>query len=354
MLALSLARAGDVAGLRFHFISGRGGDLENEFRATGKPFLIIPRRMSIDPVFIYRLFRYCRTNHISVIHCHQIPECLNAWIVAKLLACKIFLTYHGYFYFSKNLFVKRAGLFLAGRVNSNIFVSNTLRDYYFEKYLTPETRWETVYNGIFIPPEHDYDTKKLRNTAGFTDDNIVLGMTGNFSPARNHFLICKVFSEIVKKHPSGSRLRLIFVGKKDREPSPLFTGVQDICSKACISEKVYFAGPVINAVKFVRNFDLFVYSTRRETFCLSVAEAISAGVPVIVNDLPVMKEITYNGKYGTLYKTDDEDDLFRVLSESIDNLSLLKRKSESLKAPAYEVFSVAGHIRRLEELYLKE
>jgi glycosyltransferase involved in cell wall biosynthesis len=50
-----------------------------------------------------------------------------------------------------------------------------------------------------------------------------------------------------------------------------------------------------------------------------VIEAIAAGVPVMVNDWPVMKEVTLNGKLATIYKTKSEDSFYECFSDFMNN-----------------------------------
>mgnify|MGYP000893687526 CR=1 FL=1 len=351
MLALNLARVSAGSNICLHIISSKGGALESDFRSSSEHFRIVPRKTFFDPVFTYRIYRYCRENNITVIHCHQLLECFNALFISLLLRVEIYLTYHGYYYFSKNSLVKLIGMYVAKKVALNIFVSKSLRDYYLEKYPLKSKSTFVLYNGVPLTDENEYDKTSLREEAGAGINDVVLGMTGNFSPARNQLLVCKAFRRLIENHPEPSKFKLIFVGKEDNHPLSRYREAITYCRDAGISGKVYFAGLRREAARLVKNFDLFVYSSRRETFCLSVVEAMAAGIPVIVNDLPVMKEITENGEFASVYTSDDENDLYLKLKEAVGNIQIFREKAISLKDKIRSRYSVGSHLGRLTEIY---
>jgi glycosyltransferase involved in cell wall biosynthesis len=64
-------------------------------------------------------------------------------------------------------------------------------------------------------------------------------------------------------------------------------------TKLGVSDRVHLIGEVAphRIFEFIACGDLFVFPTLYETFGLSAAEAAIAGVPVVANDLPVLREV---------------------------------------------------------------
>ena len=60
-----------------------------------------------------------------------------------------------------------------------------------------------------------------------------------------------------------------------------------------VSDRLHFAGELStqNCAEFLRALDVFVFPSRIETFGLAAVEAAQAGIPVVSNDLAVLREV---------------------------------------------------------------
>jgi glycosyltransferase involved in cell wall biosynthesis len=71
-----------------------------------------------------------------------------------------------------------------------------------------------------------------------------------------------------------------------------------------VSDRLYFIGqiPPQRMAEFLACLDVFVFPSRAETFGLAAVEAANAGVPCVVNDLPVLREVlSCDGKPTALF-----------------------------------------------------
>jgi glycosyltransferase involved in cell wall biosynthesis len=73
------------------------------------------------------------------------------------------------------------------------------------------------------------------------------------------------------------------------EEAPL----KQLASELGVSTRVHFVGEVDpdRIGDFLATLDVFVFPSRAETFGLAAVEAAQAGVPVVANDLPVLREV---------------------------------------------------------------
>lgn len=62
-------------------------------------------------------------------------------------------------------------------------------------------------------------------------------------------------------------------------------------------------------IEHLRDYDLFVQPSRNEGFALTVAEAMSAKLPVLVSSGQGPAEVTENDKYGWVFENGNIDDL---------------------------------------------
>jgi glycosyltransferase involved in cell wall biosynthesis len=69
----------------------------------------------------------------------------------------------------------------------------------------------------------------------------------------------------------------------------------------------------LNLAKELKSSSVFCLPSSEEGFGLVILEALAAGIPYIVSDIPVLREITQNGKGGLFFKEKDSKDLANKL-----------------------------------------
>lgn len=93
-----------------------------------------------------------------------------------------------------------------------------------------------------------------------------------------------------------------------------------LASELAVSERLHFVGelPPQRMADFLACLDVFVFPSQAETFGLAAVEAASAGVPCVVNDLPVLREVlSCNGKPAALFVDASDDTKFRAAVAAI-------------------------------------
>lgn len=66
-----------------------------------------------------------------------------------------------------------------------------------------------------------------------------------------------------------------------------------VAAETGVSDRLHFAGeiPPARVGTFLASLDAFVFPSEAETFGLAAVEAAQAGIPVVSNDMPVMREV---------------------------------------------------------------
>lgn len=93
-------------------------------------------------------------------------------------------------------------------------------------------------------------------------------------------------------------------------------------------------------------FDAFIQLSDNEGFCLSIAEALTRGVPVIATDLPVLKELGLNEKNSIILPFDMSD----IPIEKIRKINKLKF---SYKVPEDRWETVLDHTPVNKDAYIE-
>jgi glycosyltransferase involved in cell wall biosynthesis len=158
-------------------------------------------------------------------------------------------------------------------------------------------------------------------------DKPYLLFVGNRKRHKNLSLLVKAFAIIKGKIPH----YLVIAGGKDKEKDE----VDVLVEKLNIKEKIIqFIKPsdeiIISLYKFA---DLFVFPSLFEGFGLPPLEAVSLGCPVILSDIPILREIF--GEAGFYFNPYSEEDLARailtVISDEKLRFGLLEKQKERLK-----------------------
>ena len=96
-----------------------------------------------------------------------------------------------------------------------------------------------------------------------------------------------------------------------------------------LKEKFLFQGNVKDVNKYLRESDLFINTSFYEGFPNSVLQAINFGLPVIASrSYGGINEILLNGKFGTLFKIDDEIDLAKKIIDFYNDNTKFIRKAK--------------------------
>jgi glycosyltransferase involved in cell wall biosynthesis len=345
-LVLDLCRNAKQNGLDITIVGTRVGALNEDFRFSGADYYYLPRRHTIDILLISKLSMLVKKKNIQIIHVHQAVDGIHAFLVRLITGVKIVMTFHGHVPNKKDDKVLN---FLIPRMNANIAVSNTFLERLKQEFnIIKKKNFVVIYNGI--------DTKKfykinseLRKELKIGDSDILMGMIGNFNDnIRDQLTICKVLPTLLSENKN---FHFIFVGRRAIENPEYYNDCFELCKKSQLLDKVHFMGPRSDINNILNSLDAFVYASKYDTFGIAVVEAMMAGVPVIMNDLPPLLEISNNGEFAEIYRSRD----FENLNDKIKKLIKDKRYKEYLglkgKEWALQKFSIENHISNLKKLY---
>jgi len=335
----------------------KSGALENDFLESGMPVLCLsPGKNPIR--YILHLRKLLLKNKIELTHAQQPVDALYACIATYGTDIKCILSFHGYDFNEKGI-SKLILRYIIKKTNLNIFVSETQKRYYVDKYTLKATNQKVVYNGISFDKldnavtqpttlSHRSSSIKLREELQLSHNTLLLGSVGNFNAVRSQITICR-FLKLLNEYRID--FRFIFVGKRIESNSELYDTCVDFCITNKLNDKVTFLGVRDDVPTILTQLDAFIYSTDHDTFGIAVVEAMAVGIPVFVNDWGVMTEITEVGKYATLYKTKDERDLLRYFLLFLHDKQAFQEKAKEASVYVRHKFSIEMHIHQLKDLY---
>lgn len=98
---------------------------------------------------------------------------------------------------------------------------------------------------------------------------------------------------------------------------PSETYLKELAAELNVDDMVSFSGLRDRDYVYARlkDYDLMCHPARNEGFGLVVAEAMAAGLPVLVSDNGGPFEVIAGGRYGFSFRSDDDEDLARKIIE---------------------------------------
>lgn len=177
---------------------------------------------------------------------------------------------------------------LFSSMNTIISVSDSVRSQ-IVRYV-PEDRVLTIYNGISPNKFGDYPLEDSRLLLGLSSEDQIVGTVARLIPSKGVKTLLEAISLITKILP---RLHLVVVGD-GRERNRL----EQYSKRLGLESKVHFLGWRDDVPGLMAGWDCFALPSLSEGFSLSVLEAMASRLPVVVSDLPALREAVVPGKGG--------------------------------------------------------
>ena len=338
-LLLDVFKNASKADFDFVGIYRKDGLLRADFYATNQKFIKLTPKFPFDIFYLFKLRKTLKREKINIVHSQQFIDAFYAKIATLFTTIKVVQTYHG---FEKEHFLLK---FIIRKTDKNLFVSNYQRELYIKKYNLKSEKQAVVYNGIsFDKFLIHHEKTDLPEKYG---NGLKLAMVGNFVLVRDQLTICKFLKLLVQKDV---KFDFYFVGKQSDNEIWRYNECVDFCKKNQL-DNVHFLGSRNDIPAILKQMNAFVYSTNHDTFGIAVVEAIACGLPTFVNDWVVMSEITEDGKYATIYKTKDVQDLLQKFTDFFQNRDIYFQKAKEAATFVREKYSIEKHIAQLNNVY---
>jgi len=257
---------------------------------------------------------------------------------------KIIFTAHGFFYFKNSPWYVKLPYSILERFASKfrdviIAVSEEDKQQAIKHHLLPPDKIITVHNGIKEIPFKE--TSQARAELGLDQGKIIIG---NVAQLYNRKAI-DMLIEAAAGLPEDVKSRLQFLVLGD---GPEREKLTKQINKASLNSIFLLAGYKPQAVTFLKAFDIFVLSSRREGFPYVLLEAMQAGLPIIATDVGGNKEAL--GDAGIIVKAENP----KLLTDAILSLINNPQKQKELLQKALlrsQEFSLQKMLERTGEIY---
>ncbi|AMA57422.1 glycosyltransferase family 4 protein [Bradyrhizobium sp. CCGE-LA001] len=191
------------------------------------------------------------------------------------------------------------------------------------------SRYPAAYRSRMVHVPHGFDDKALtlskeaaRQEFNLPRDHILLGCAARLHPHKR-------LDAAIRLLPDEPSWHLALAGQGADEAR-----LKQLADDLKVSDRLYLLGeiPPRRMADFLACLDVFVFPTQAETFGLAAVEAANAGVPSVVTDLPVLREVlSFEGKPTALF-VDASD--HTKLSAAVSSLLTDQQLSDELRQNA--------------------
>ena len=326
-------------------IHRNGGACEDEFCRLAKMIQCTPKRFGLVR-YLWQLRKILLREHVTIVHGQQPLDTVYGYLATIGTGIRVAQTFHG-FYPMKGL----AGMLtrLSIRMSDDLCFVSKFEQEWYQKQMKIADEWcHVIFNGVDFGKIDKID--KVDSRKSIVDSRgIKLCMVGNFMTGRDHLTLVRALALV-------DSFEFYFIGMRS-EATPY---IYDECVRVCEEKgmkNVHFLGARSDVPTLLKQMDGFVYSTDHDTFGIAVVEAMAAGLPIVVNDWPVMKEVCGENdeNYVRYFKSKDVEDCAEVIRQLLKDLekptSEFKERCVHNSKYVRERYSIEAYISRLTEIY---
>ncbi len=170
-----------------------------------------------------------------------------------------------------------------------------------------------------------------RGKLGVPGDGLIIGRLGNIAVRKRPLDFIRAIPLILAETgPSGLSLRFVLAGSPYENPKLLVKCLEEAQSLAVVSH-IEVVCPVEDKFGLLNAFDIFLYPTMLETYCISIAEAMACGLPVVTYRESALPEVVSDA--GIVVKVGD----IEALAEGVVSLIRSPRDRNALGEQARSI-----------------
>lgn len=184
-----------------------------------------------------------------------------------------------------------------------------------------------IHHGINLDLAKKLGNKQIlkKESVFFNTNNIKIISIGRFEEQKDFFTIIKAFKIVKEKF---TPIKLILVGAGSCENQ-----LKNLSEILGCRDSVHFFGWKQNVFPYLKNSNLFIYSSNYEGFGYVILEAMSQSLPIVATNTPhTPSEILENGKYGILVPVGN----YKKMAEEIIKFLKSKKLREKYSRLAYQ------------------
>lgn len=259
-------------------------------------------RNSADLRSALDIAKFARANAIDIIHAHVARDYPVAAVAARVSRLPFVITRHVLFP------MNRLHRLLLRNVSAVIAPSDAVAQSLRKQRIFPGEKIATIRHGL---DASRYVPRRVIGREGF-----VVGSIGNLDPVKGFDVLVRA-AALVSKHMSNVRFEI--AGDDRSSDGRNRRDLIALISSLNLNDRVRLTGWSEDTRETLAGFDIFVSSSRSESFGYVIAEAMLSGVPVIATETEGAREILGGSGAGVLVPVGSPDDLANAIIQLLSD-----------------------------------
>jgi glycosyltransferase involved in cell wall biosynthesis len=207
-------------------------------------------------------------------------------------------------------------------------------------------RIKVIYNGLNLGRLTADRTRvnQIRSQMGLPPDGIVVGITANLSPVKDHATFLQGARMI---HDAMPQTRFAILGD-----GPLRLDLENMARELGMDSCVTFFGHQRDVAAYLASYDIFCLCSKFSEGCSNATlEAMVLGKPVVVSDVGGNREIVEHEKTGLLIPLGSPEALAKSVLTCIRQPDRAREMGQRARETVLARFSHARMVHNYEQLY---
>lgn len=293
--------------------------------------------------------KFVKRNKIDIVHVY---DYVDAYVVSKItkgLTVKLVLSDY-FFHDELEGFKKRICKKALKKANHIILQSESHKKHFVKSFELYSDKCSSLFHAFCFKRYDSFDYKSVRDEFFIDDLKYLIGTTGDFTPERD---MMGIFKMVKKLRRTGRNFTCVIAGDQVDEYDTYYNSCKYYYLLQGLDNYITYIGRREDDANLLSQLDLFVYDSSKETIAIPVIEAMVSGVKVVANDCELIREITRNGKYATIYEEGNDFDFATKTREMLLDLEDNKLIAQVVKEETRDIFSIDKHILGLKDIYSK-
>lgn len=328
-------------GINVHYAVRQGAWLDQQLANEDKIVVNLGRNAFSD---MRHLKTYVEEHGINIVHCNSNNGLFVSQLIKETSSCKKIGVIHGDVKldqahkgtFSAYIYEKLETWLVRKACTRCIAVSESVKSILTDRGV-PEDTIDVVYTGIvpmMYAEEPDYYAKKLK-----------IATVGNLLPVKNQIALLRGLSLVKNKYPEINLSCDIYGEGAERNNLEKYIAENELNNVTLKG----FDGEVRNKLS---KYQLYIHTSKYESFGISIVEAMNAGCCVLTNDVGGVREII-NQDCGIIIDADNAEDFAEKLYHCYINRDLLKMYAHKGKERCQKEFYCTTMIEKVLSIYRK-
>ncbi len=326
-----------------------GSRLEEEAIAAEVHVVPVKVKGYLHPLVIARLARFIRREGIDVIHCQHSKD-IATIVPAKKLSGEgspIVLSKRVGSYITKKDLLHR---YTYGNVDRVLAISDVIHKNVLDTTPVPVEKVVTLHDAVdteaFSLSRVSRD--RVRREFKFTDETIVVGFVGRFSPGKGHEELVEAAALLNKRY---NNIRFLVVGEASRGEQAYEQRIKSLCRSLKLDGVVQFTGYRKDIPDLMASFDIFAFPSHAEAFGVVLIEAMAMEKPVVSTNCDGVLDIVVDGVTGIYVNPRNPAQLAAAIEKLGADPLLREQMGKAGRERVEAMFDQRRQIRRIEDMY---